>query len=219
MPGWVCQGKPLRIPVGESFQKAYLEEWTHAGDVSSGERGMANVPTLVQDAGYKDDTSKQKLPEPALSAPRSAEQPYALTCEPIGHQGTASFWERTEAPLPLLRPRCNFTTPRSSVFFLNAWSCRFQVKRSVRRRRYCFLGHRTVHRLGKDRPPMLPWYNIWSMSEKATADFREASTRTHYTSSQEYHFDNNVPNRSRVQKRLSIYNWNPVPRRGKEGAF
>ena len=33
------------------------------------------------------------------------------------------------------------------------------------------------------------------------------------------HFDNNVPNRSHVQKRLSIYNWNPGPRRGKEGAF
>ena len=28
-----------------------------------------------------------------------------------------------------------------------------------------------------------------------------------------------MPNRSPVQKRLSIYNWNPGPRRGKEGAF
>ena len=52
--------------------------------------------------------------------------------------------------------------------------------------------------------------------QKAVAEFREASARRHDTSSQEYHFDNNVPNRSPVQKRLSIYNWNPGPRRGKE---
>ena len=29
----------------------------------------------------------------------------------------------------------------------------------------------------------------------------------------------NLPNRSPVQKRLSIYNWNPGPRRGKEDGF
>ena len=34
-----------------------------------------------------------------------------------------------------------------------------------------------------------------------------------------YHFDIDVPNRSPVQKRLSIYNWNPGPRRGKEGGI
>ena len=47
----------------------------------------------------------------------------------------------------------------------------------------------------------------------------EASTRRHDTSYQEYHFDYNVPNRSSVQKRLSIYNWNPGPPRGREGAI
>ena len=50
--------------------------------------------------------------------------------------------------------------------------------------------------------------------QKAVAEFREASTRRHDTSSQEYHFDNNVPYRSLVQEQLSIYNWNPGPRRG-----
>ena len=33
------------------------------------------------------------------------------------------------------------------------------------------------------------------------------------------YFDNSLPNRSTVQKRLSIYNWNPGPRRGREGAI
>ena len=41
----------------------------------------------------------------------------------------------------------------------------------------------------------------------------------HDTSAQECHFDSNVPNRSSVQKRLSIYNWNPGPHRGNEGAI
>ena len=54
---------------------------------------------------------------------------------------------------------------------------------------------------------------------KTLAEFREASARRHDTYSQEYHFDNSLPNRSTVQKRLSIYNWNPGPRRGKEGAI
>ena len=51
------------------------------------------------------------------------------------------------------------------------------------------------------------------------AEFREASVRRHDTSAQEYYFDSSVPNRSSVQKRLSIYNWNPGPRRGREGAI
>ena len=51
MSGWVCEWKPFWIPIGESFQKAYLEEWIHMGDDSSREQGMANIPTLVQGAG------------------------------------------------------------------------------------------------------------------------------------------------------------------------
>ena len=38
-------------------------------DDSSGEQCMANNPTLVQGAGYKEYTSKQKLPEEAPPAP------------------------------------------------------------------------------------------------------------------------------------------------------
>ena len=55
--------------------------------------------------------------------------------------------------------------------------------------------------------------------QKVVAEFREASKRRHDTSSQAYRFDKNVPNHSPVQKRLSIYNWNPAPPRGKEVAF
>ena len=55
--------------------------------------------------------------------------------------------------------------------------------------------------------------------QKATADFREGSERMPATSSQTHRVSKLFSNRSPVQKRLSIYNWNPVPRRGKEDAF
>ena len=57
------------------------------------------------------------------------------------------------------------------------------------------------------------------MFKKAVAEFREASERRPDISSEASPFDNNVPNRSPVQKRLSIYKWNPGPRRGKGDAF
>ena len=50
--------------------------------------------------------------------------------------------------------------------------------------------------------------------EKATAEFREASERKHATSARK-----RFATRSIVQRRLSIHNWNPGPRRGKEDAF
>ena len=40
-------------------------------------RGMANIPTMVHDAEYKDCTTKQKRPEEAPSAPRPTGQPDA----------------------------------------------------------------------------------------------------------------------------------------------
>ena len=44
MTGWVCQWKPLWIPVDDSFKKAYVEEWffqvTDTSDLSlSGGQG------------------------------------------------------------------------------------------------------------------------------------------------------------------------------------
>ena len=50
------------------------------------------------------------------------------------------------------------------------------------------------------------------------AAFRDAPARKHSTSCQEYHFNNDMPNRLTAQKRLRVYNWKAGPRRGKEGA-
>ena len=54
---------------------------------------------------------------------------------------------------------------------------------------------------------------------EAAAEYREAAVRGQESPAREYFFDCSVPNRSSVQKRLSICNWNPRPRRGKEGAI
>ena len=89
------------------------------GDDSSsnlGERCMANIPTMVHDAEYKACTTKQKRLEDALSAPRSSWQEGGEADTPTwklsGTQGTASLWERAEAPLPPPRPKCNFIHPK-----------------------------------------------------------------------------------------------------------
>ena len=49
--------------------------------------------------------------------------------------------------------------------------------------------------------------------------FREAPVRRHDPSSQEYRFNDEMPNRLTEQRRLSVQNWNPGPRRGKGGAI
>ena len=63
------------------------------------------------------------------STPRQSRQPDSLPWEPTRPQDKAYFWERMEAPPPPLRPRCNFIQD-SSVPFLSAWNCPFQVMKS-----------------------------------------------------------------------------------------
>ena len=99
MPSWVCQWKPFWIPVGESFKKAFLEEWIFVGDDSSDEQGFTNFPVLLHSNGNTDYTRDDDPP-----TPRPARQP--------GPQDKAYFSERNEAPLPPQGPRCNFTHPR-----------------------------------------------------------------------------------------------------------
>ena len=115
----------LCVPYFEvtTFQKAYLEEWLRVGDDSTSDFGehstkavpMATDSTTVRNSENKVCTVKHKQPLDAPSAPRSSWQPGqfdAPTWELLGPQGTASFWETTEAPLPLPKRRCNFIHPK-----------------------------------------------------------------------------------------------------------
>ena len=60
----------------------------------TGDGSSANITMM------KDCTTKQKRLEEAPSAPRPTGQPDTPTWELILPQGTASFSERTEPPLP-----------------------------------------------------------------------------------------------------------------------
>ena len=97
--------------------------------------------------------------------------------------------------------------PKQLCPFPERLSCRFQVMRSVRLRRYCLSGTDQFTAWVKTDPHATLVRHVVD-AQKASADFSEA-----------YRFNKNMSNRSPVQKRLSIYNWNPGPRRGKEDAF
>ena len=129
------------------------------------------------------------------------------------------FGEKAEEPLPLLKRVCNYIHPKQHSPFPE----RLKLPNPDEE---IFSGNEEDVSFIRD------GFTTWEKADfntilerhavdirKALAEFREASARKHDTSSQEYHFDNNVPNRSTVQKRLSIYNWNPGPRRGREGAI
>ena len=97
----------IRNPVGESFKKAFLEEWIFNGDDSSDEQRVTDFPVLLHSTGNTDYIRDDHPP-----TPRPSRQPDFLPWEPTRPQDKAYFWERIEAPLPPVRPRCNFIHPR-----------------------------------------------------------------------------------------------------------
>ena len=107
----------------------------------------------------------------------------------------------------------------SSVPFQNVWNCRFTEEEilSGYEEHVSFIRDRFTSWVKADPITTLERHVV--DVRKALAEYREASARRHDTPAQEYYFDSSVPNRSSVQKRLSIYNWNPGPRREKEGAI
>ena len=191
MAGWVCQWKPFWIPVDDSFKKAYLEEWVYQGADSS----------ELSLSGRQGDLIPEPLPKVSLLVSSSA-------WEPPEHEDTTCSRERVEAPLPPLQPRP--TCERLEFPF----SCDAILS-----------GYEDLDLRGSDQ------FTIWgrmSAEEILTehvvdihrieADFRDAFERNQSSSSLSggsTHFSYQTP----LQKRLSIYNWNPGPRRGKEDAI
>ena len=121
--------------------------------------------------------------------------------------------------MPPPRPRCNFIHPKQLSPFPERLELPYPSGEILS-------GHEDVVSSGQDR------CTTWVKADpdvtlerhmvdilKAVAEYREAAVRRQGSTTWEIFFDTNVPNRSSVQKRLSIYNWNPGPRRGKEGAI
>ena len=131
------------------------------------------------------------------------------------------FWERIEAPVPPLRPRprCNFIHPRQLSPFPERLELQFSNDEILR-------GCEDIVSSGTDQ--FTAWVKMNPHEvlvhhtvdvQKATADFREASERKPATSSDTNSVNKHFATRSIVQNRLSIFHWNPGPRRGKENAF
>ena len=198
-------GNPSGSLLENRSKKAYLEEWIYTGDDSSDEQGFANFSALVQSTG-----NKGYIRDDAPPPPRPARQP---------DEDKAYFWERNEAPLPPLWSRCNFIHPRQLSPFLERLKLPFPIDEILS-------GFEEIVSSGTDQ------FTAWVKTDphdtlvqhmvdvqNAVAEFREASERRHDASSQTNRFTKTLSTRSPVRKRLSVYNWNPGPRRGRDDAF
>ena len=127
------------------------------------------------------------------------------------HGGLCAPEQRFEAPLPPLRPRpkCNFIHPRQLSPFPERLELPFSNDEISS-------GYEDIVSSGTDH------FTSWvKMSEheilaqhvvdihKAAAEFRETSKRKPATSSHKNSSYEHFATRSVVQRRLSIYNWNP----------
>ena len=125
---------------------------------------------------------------------------------PPKNEDSACSRERIEAPLPPLLPRP--TCERLELPF----SCDAILS-----------GYEDLVSSGSDQFTMLntkkSLLNTWLTFTKFVADFRDAFERIQSSSSQSYGVNKFFSSLSPMQKRLSIYNWNPGLRRGKEDAI
>ena len=106
MPSWACQWKPFWIRVGESFNKAFLEECVFvSGDSSDGQN--------VMDFPVRHSTDHADcIPE----TPRISKQFDSSLWEPTRPQNMGYFWERIEAPFTTATAQMqlySFTTTQS----------------------------------------------------------------------------------------------------------
>ena len=212
MSGWVCQWKPFWIPVEDSFKKAFVKEWVFISDEPSDEQNTVEVPVL-----HSTDHS-DCIPV----TPRVSKQFASLPWEtPRSLKIRLIFWERIEAPLPPLRPRpkCNFIHPRQLSPFAERLELPFSNDEILSScEEFDSSGTDLFASLVKMSEHEILVHHMVDI-QKATAEFREASERKPATSSHKNSSSKHFATRSIVQRRLSINNWNPGPRRGKEDAF
>ena len=120
---WICRWKPFWIPIGDTFQKAFLEEWQLVHDGSKRDPSEDNLQTSPNTAesakplrsGSNDVTFKQEKPWDTSSAPKSSWQavgePDAPTWKLSGTHSTSAFWEKSEKPSPPQKRVCSYIQP------------------------------------------------------------------------------------------------------------
>ena len=133
-----------------------------------------------------------------------------LRCRCLSHRHPGSLRsQRIEAPLPPLQPRPTrerLELPFSSDALLSGYEDLVPSSSD----------HFTMW--GKMGPHEILEEHVVDI-HKIVADFRDAFERNQSSSSQSYGVNIIFSHQSPLQKKLSIYNWNPGPRRGKEDAF
>ena len=172
-----------------------MQEWVFISDVPS--------------EGPSSTDQGEVIPE----TPRVSMLASSLLWEPAKPHDEVCFWERIEAPLPPLRPRpkCYFIHPRQLSPFLERLVLPFSNE-------VILSGYEELDSSGNDL--FISWAKLSEHEilvehmvdiEKDTAEFREASERKHATSSHMNRSSERFTTRSIVERRLSIYNWNPGP--------
>ena len=191
MTGWVCQWKPFWIPVDDSFKKAFVEEWVFQ-------------VTDTSDFSFSESQGNVIPETPKVSMPVSSS-----TWGPWNDEDTACARERVEAPLLPLQPRptCErLELPFSSDAILSGYEDLVSSGSD----------HFTVW--GKMSPREVLAEHVVDI-HRIEADFRDAFERIQSSSSQTPGVNKLFSSQSPTQRRLSIYNWNPGPRRGTEDAI
>ena len=120
MTEWVCRWKPFWIPSGDTFQKAYLEEWEHVNDEQSHDPGedkphpisRTRVSAKLQKACKDERNTTREPPCDVPSFSKSSRQAFGKSDAPswkyTGTQESAVFWEPWSAPLLPENRVCNF---------------------------------------------------------------------------------------------------------------
>ena len=231
MTEWVCRWKPCWVLIDDTLKQAYCKDSQllkdgqnfHLVEDATQSIPLAADSTKVRRSEDKDGTVKHEQPLDASSAPKSSWQavgePDAPTWKLSGTQGSSAFWEKLEAPLPHQKRGCNFIHPKQLSPFPERLKLPYPDEEilSGYEEDFSFIRDRFTTWVKAD-PNTTSERHVVDV-RKTLAEYREASVRRHDTSAREYYFDSSVPNRSSAQKRLSIYNWNPGPRRGREGAI
>ena len=77
MPSWACQWKPFWFPVGDSFKKAFVEEWVFVNGESSDGQNVMEFPV------HHSTDHSDCIPE----TPRISNQFDSIPWEPTKPQG------------------------------------------------------------------------------------------------------------------------------------
>ena len=115
MAEWMSRWKRFWIPIGDTFQKAYLDEWHLVDDGSKRDpvEDSAHTSPCASDSSTV-PSSMRNLWTPHRHRIPLGGEPHASIWKLSGTEGTSAFWEKPEAPLPHPKARVQFYSPETA---------------------------------------------------------------------------------------------------------